>query len=209
MPVSKDEVARKLKLTYQFPQDDHIARTLDSVQSLFTAVGRGQGTAEVLKEAAGLISKNLRIREVALGLRGPDGLYRLEAFVGYRPETEAANRKLVYRIEDFGDSEIYKGVPISRLTTAYFAEDDPYPKSEEDTFNRPILLRGKRMTEDECIEGDYFSTKICAPNGDLLGWIDIGATTACKLPDATCLKWIELVASILGLLLANRVQTRT
>jgi len=201
-PVSKEEAARKLKLAYHYPQEDQTARTLDSIQSLLSVMSKDHGSTAVLKEAAGLISKHLRIREVAIGLRNPDGMYRFEVFVGYRPEAEAANRKLVYRVQDFGDSSVYKGESISRLTRAYFAEDDPYVKSEEDTYNRPMLLKGKRLADDETVEGDYFSTIISSPNGDLLGWIEIGGTTAGRLPEASAIKWIELVASILGLYFA-------
>jgi len=202
--VSREEVARKLKLSYHYPQEDLTARTLDSVQSLLTAMGKDHHPSNILREAAGLIAKHLRIREVGIGLRGLDGTYKFEVFVGYRPEAEAANRRLVYHAEDFGDSSVYKGVAISRLTKAYFAEDDPYVKSEEDTYNRPMLLKGKRMAEDEAIEGDYFSTHILSPHGDFLGWIETGGTTGWKLPDASAIKWIELVASILGLYLSTR-----
>lgn len=197
-PVSRDDIIRKLKLEYQYPQEDQTARTLDAIRSLFTVWGKDRQVLGVLQEAANLISKHLRIREIGMGLRGPDGLYRLEVFVGYRPETEAANRKLVYRLEDFGDSDVYRGVWISKLTKAYFAEDDPYAKSEEDTFNRPMLLKARRMAEDDTIEGDYFCTNVNGPEGDLLGWIEISGTTAWKLPNAQMVKWIELVACVLG-----------
>jgi hypothetical protein len=112
-----------------------------------------------------------------------------------------ATKRLVFRAQDFGESSAYKGVPISRLTKAYFAEDDP--NSGEDTYNRPMLLKRKRMADDEAIEGDYFSTDISSPGGDFLGWIETGGTTAWKLLDAPTIKWIELVASILGLYLAT------
>ena len=203
-PVSTEEVARKLKLAYQYPKEDHTARTLDSVQSLLSLMGKDHNQTNVLREAAALVAKNLRIREVAVGLRGVDGMYRFEILVGYRPEAEAAHKKLAYRAEDFGDSSVYKGISISRLTKIYFSEDDAYMESEQDTYNRPMLLKARRMADDEAMEGDYVSTHILSPSGDFLGWIETGGTTGWKLPDAAAMKWIELVASILGLFLATR-----
>jgi hypothetical protein len=199
----KEDIVRKLRLEYQYPQEDPTSRALDSVRTLFLDWGRSRDTHAILREAASLISKNLRIREVGMGLMGPDGLFRFVEFVGYRPEAETANRKLVFKEADFVDSSVYKGVTISKLTTAYFAEDDPYDKDQEETYNRPMLLKGKRMAMDESIEGDYLSTNIVSPDGVMLGWIEISGTTAWRLPDAQSIKWIELVASVLGQFLSS------
>ncbi len=202
-PVSKEDIVRKLKLDYQYPQEDHASRVLDATRNLFSDWGKTRNVHAILKETANLISKNLRIREVGIGLRGPDGLFRFQEFVGYRPEAEAANRKLVFKEADFVNSDIYRGVAISKLTKVYFAEDDPYDKDQEETYNRPMLLKGKRMALDESIEGDYISTNINSPEGVMLGWIETSGTNAWRLPNAQSIKWIELVASIIGQFLAS------
>ena len=205
-PVRKEDIVRKLKLEYQYPQEDQTSRALDAVRALFAVWGKSKDAHTILREAANLISKHLRIREVGVGMKGPDGLFRLAEFVGYRPEAEAANRKLVYTDADFVNSDVYKGVQISNLTTMYFSEDNPYDKDQEETYNRPMLLKGRRMALDESIEGDYLSTNIVSPDGVMLGWIEISGTTAWRLPDAQCIKWIELTASVLGQLLSGSGQ---
>ena len=197
-PVSKEEIARKLRLDYQFANEDHTARVLDSIRILINGWGKDRNQPAILNDVAILVSKNFRIKEVAIGLRGSDGLYRMVAFVGYRPDTESANRRLVFKDVDFGESAVYVGASISPLTRAYFSEDNPYTNNEEGTYNRPALLKSKRTRMDESIEGDYFDTKICAPDGTMLGWIEYSGTTTWKLPDARSIKWIELLASILG-----------
>lgn len=196
--VSKEEVARKIRLDYLSSQQDPTARVLDAIGTLFSTWRKDRSHTAILKEAANLLSKYFRIKEVAIGVRDSDRLYRMVAFVGYRPETEAANRKLAYTEADFGESDVYRGIPISPLTRAYFSEDSPYADSEEATFNRPIMLKGNRRAMDESIEGDYFDTIICDQDGAMLGWIEYGGTTAGKLPDVQSIKWIELIASTLG-----------
>jgi len=203
--VNKDDIVRRLRLEYQYPQEDS-ARTLDALQSLFDSIMKGRASGhDLLRDAANLISKHLKLSEVGIGLRGHDKLYRFEVLVGEKPETELANMNLVFRPEDFEESKTYKGSSISRLTRAYFAEDNPYAPREEATYNRPMLLKGRRAALDQTIEGDYFITKICGPNNDLLGWIEVSGSTTQKLPDARTVKWMELVASILGLLIISGV----
>jgi hypothetical protein len=197
--ISGDEIVRRLKLEYQYPREDS-ARILDAFRPLFDSIMKGRASShDSLREAANLISKHLRMREVGIGLRGHDRLYRFEILVGERPETELANMELVFRPEDFEESKTYKGSSISRLTMAYLAEDNPYAPREEATYNRPALLKGRRTSPNQTIEGDYFITKIRGLNNDLLGWIEVSGSTTQTLPDARTLRWMEAVASILGL----------
>ncbi len=197
-PVAKEEIARKLKLDYQFCQEDPTARVLDALKNLFTKWGKKEDRSVILTEAANILYRHFKIREIGVGLRDPDGLFRMNVFVGYRDDAITANRKLAYSEADFGESGVYKGTLISNLTKAYLAEDNPYANGEQGTYNRPMLLKGRRMAVDESIEGDYFDTRICAPDGKLLGWIEYSGTTAGRLPNATSIKWIELEASIIG-----------
>jgi hypothetical protein len=198
IPVSREEVARKLKLDYQSSEKNHTAIVMDAIGSLFSTWSKDQSYLAILKEAAKLISMCFGIKEVGIGVRGLDRLYRMVVFYGYRPETEDANRKLVYTEADFRDSDVYKGISISPLTRAYFSEDSPYANIEEATFNRPKMLKGTRKATEESIEGDYFDTVIRDSGGAMLGWIEYGGTTVGKLPDVQSIKWIELIASILG-----------
>jgi len=198
IPVSKEEVARKLRLDYESSEKDHNAKVPDAIGSLFSTWSKDRSYPASFKETAKLISICFRIKEVGIGVRGSDRLYRMVVFYGYRPETEDANRKLVYTEADFGESEVYKGISISPLTRAYFSEDSPYANIEEATFNRPTMLKGKRKATEESIEGDYFDTVIRDSEGAMLGWIEYGGTSVGKLPDVQSIKWIELIASTLG-----------
>jgi hypothetical protein len=75
-------------------------------------------------------------------------------------------------------------------------------------FNRPGLLTATRSTDSDSLEGDYIDVKILGVNDDLLGWIEISGTRTMKLPDATTLRWVEAIGSIIAAAITVRESSK-
>jgi hypothetical protein len=198
-PMDYQDIPRRMKLEYNFPATGKTYRILDNIVGLLVHFQRQQvDMRELMTDAANLMSKLFSLKQVGIGMRGADGIFRFEALVGYRPETEAATRKLAYTQEQFADSSIYKGTMISKYTKVFLAEDNPWLESEREAFNLPSLLGMTRRSLDDCMEGDYIDTHILGKNGELIGWIELGGTTSGKLPDMAAIRWIEFIGQIIG-----------
>ena len=201
--VRPDEVERALKLAYLYGERDRTRKLLDDLLTLSGHLDdRKMEVSALLQVAADMVHKSLWIREVTIGLRSPsDGLYRYEVMSGLRDDAWKAHADIHYTYEEFNDQNAFKGRWISERTKLFLAEDRPYLDGEDETFNRPILLEARRRSVDDCIEGDYLDTHILDEKGELIGWIEISGTRDGKFPDGNAIRWIEVIATMLGIVL--------
>lgn len=195
--ASPDDVARKLRLDYLYSQKDQNQKLLDGVQVLLGHFQKHEFSVDAfMNDALNLLRRRLWIREVTMALLDRrEGLYRYRYQSGLRKDAWDAHAPLSYKYGDLVNPAVYKGREISRATTLFLAEDNPYGQGEDGTFSRPIMLRSKRQSVDDSIEGDYFDTWIFGKGREIAGWLEYSGTTSGKLPDGTALKWIELIAS--------------
>jgi len=198
--VDAEAVKRRLKFDYLKIRNDPSSRTLETFSTLLSNFQRPQTTIhDLIQEATNLIQKQFRFRWTMIGLKSQsDELYRYEVQVGMRAESWARQKAKVYKITDFDMKGNYKAGEISKLSRFYPEEENPLFKEDEGVTNRPILLRGKRKTEDEALEADFIDTLILGPGDELMGWIEYGGTIAGKLPDVMTIRYIEVIAGILG-----------
>lgn len=203
--VRADDVARNLRLEYQYNRRDASCRTLDRMQPILAQLIKPKfDLQKFLDDIAGMINKEFRIREVTIGLRSPnDGLYRYVAMAGLRADAWKAHSTLAYTLRDFTDPSIFKGRPISTRTVVFLAEDKPYLDGEEETFNRRILLQSERKTVNDCIEGDYLNVHVFNDTKELIGWIEISGDREEKFPSPVAIKWIEHMGLLVGVALAK------
>lgn len=183
-----------------------LEHALDEILGLMELLRREQISAhQMLDKSAAIIRQLFRLRWVAIGLKNPtDGLYRYEILAGFREDAVIARRKQAFKIEDFTSNKTYKGWDVSPYTKMYFEEDKPYTTGSEVTFNRPILMSSSRRSPDDCLEADYLTVQILGNKGEILGWIETSGTIAGKLPDTATIKWIEMIAGVLGAALMKR-----
>ena len=198
--VDSRSVSTKMKMDYLHGIGEPIQRRLDGIQGLLAHFRKPQLDIDALiMDAAGLIAKHMSIDAISIGLRDSrDGLYRYRAMVGFRDDAMEALKRISYRKEQFYENPEYHGSDVSKQTRLYLAEDNVLLDSELKSFNRPGLLTAKRTSTSESLEGDYMDIKILGPFDDLLGWIEISGTRSMRLPDATAIRWIEVIASIIG-----------
>lgn len=198
------EVAKKLKFDYAYGSKDSFEKALSSLEPLFAAYRKPKvKTHDLLELAANIVYRQLRIREVSIGLRDPkDGLYRYEVMAGMRAGIWQAHEDLAYTREDFSRNDKWSGTMISKYTKLMLAEDGPYEEGEMDTVDRQEMLASKRHSLEDSIEGDYMDVMIHGMNDELIGWIEISGTWSSKMPDPHTIRVVELVACTLGLMLS-------
>jgi len=199
--VTPDRVEIGLKMAYLKTRRDHNSRVLEGFVTLLEHFQKNHMVfATLLQEAADLIRNLFRLRYVMIGLKGQDGTYKYEFMSGMRDDSWAAHRKKVYTLESFALNVPgwYKVGVISDLSRVYLEENCPLGPGYETSVNRPALLSLQRSAIDSSLEADFFNTLIKGPMDELLGWVEYPGTVVGKLPDATVIRNIEVVASILS-----------
>jgi hypothetical protein len=207
--ILHDEVERNLKMEYLYNHKDWASRTLDKLLSILIRFQENDlELMALLQDIADTINRQFWIKEVTIGLKDADGKYRYKVMCGLREDAWQAHKKLAYTLEEFTDPKYYKGRRVSKLTKVFLAEDVPFKEDEIDTFTRPILLKAKRVTAEDSIEGDYLDVHIIGKKGEIEGWIEISGTKDGKFPDSVALRWIEVFALIIGTALLYETRGR-
>lgn len=200
-----EEIARKMKMDYSYAHGDQTQKSLEGVLALVAqSVKPNLDMHAFLAGATTLIQRQFSLREVSIGLRDPDGLYRFKYLAGFSDDAAAAMKRLAYTRQQFDDNPDYKGTMISRYTKVFLAEDVPFREEEKATYSRPILLDASRHSPTESIEGDYVDFNIYGVDGELLGWIETSGTRMGTLPEIESIKWIELIAQVIGMAMLNQ-----
>ena len=182
---------------------DSTQKIMETVQDLLaTARSDKLNIADLLDKAVNMVHQQFRLRWVAIGTRSEkDGLYRYNAFSGLREDAVKARLQETFKREDFDGTGKYPGRMISDQTMLFLEEDKPYTDGAEATFNRPALMNSSRRSPEDCLEADYIDIHIFGGKDDLLGWIEASGTLTGKLPSVDSIRWMEMVASILGVAL--------
>ena len=202
--LTTEEIARGMRMEYAQWSRDSTQKIMDEIQELL-AIARSDklDVANLLDKAAKIAHQQFRFRWVAIGTRSRDGLYRYDVFVGLREDAVKARQQETFKREDFDGTGRYPGRMISQQTMLFLEEDKPYTDGAEATFNRPGLMNSSRRSPDDCLEADYIDVHIFGGKDELLGWIEASGTLTGKLPDVNTIRWLEIVASILGVALSR------
>jgi hypothetical protein len=201
--LNPDEIARKLRLDYLYSQKDLNQKALDGVQTLMEHFQRADFSIDLfMNDTLNLIRRRLWIREVTVALLDrQERMFRYVYQAGLRKEAWEAHKALRYGPDEYFNPTVYKAREISRNTSLFLAEDNPYGSGEDATFSRPVMLESRRLSADDSIEGDYFDVWVRGKDKEVVGWIEFSGTTSGKLPDTVTLKWIEIISSIVSVAL--------
>jgi len=200
------EIIKKMKFEYSFGNKDKT----DEIQGVFQKVLSSLQNPRInirhlLDELVKIVHNQMNINQVTLGLKSAsDGLYRYEAFAGLTRACENAHRQIAYTYKEFTDAGTYSGWSLSKYTKLFLAEDNPYADGEEETYNRPMMLKKQRKSISDSREGDYLDIHILGNKNELLGWIEISGTKDGKIPDVQTIRWLEIIGIILGIELSRR-----
>lgn len=198
--VEPRDVALKMRMDYSHGIMDHAMKTVDEIIVLCAGVKLpGFELDSFLRDAANLISKQFGISNVSIALwdRAKD-LYRYRAVVGFEKDAASEYERITYSKDHLANEKTYPSHDISRQTKLYLSEEHPYAEGEESSYARPALLGMKRRSLTDSLEGDYLCIYFSGPKDEILGWIEISGTRLRKLPETSTIKWIELIACIVG-----------
>ena len=203
--LSHTDVAKKVKFDYMYGSKGSLDKALAGMDSVFEVYRRPKVRVhELLEEAANVIYKQLKLKEVSIGLKShKDGMFRYEVMAGMSSGVWEAHEDLAYTQDDFFRNDTYKGTSISKYSKIMLAEDSPYQTGEEDTYNRQEMLTAKRHSLDDCIEGDYIDVLIYGVSDEFIGWIEVSGSWTSKIPDAQTIRCMEVLASALGAMLST------
>jgi len=198
--VNPQEVVRKMRTDYSHGIKDHATKALEDLCELCWKLERSNmNTQDFLIKIADLISKNFGIASVTIAVRDPvDKLYRYKVMNGIDQEAIDEFKRIAYTKAQVNDTSTYPGHEISSHTKVYLTEDHPYAKGEEVTYRRPGLIGMKRRALTDSLEADYVDFFFYGPDKEILGWIEASGTRLRKLPDAATIRWIELIAFMVG-----------
>lgn len=197
--ISPDEVANKLRHDYSHCESDLECKRLDSIVRVLRGLQKQPFRFdEFLNETAQFIYRQLNIQSLSISVKDLDGKFRYHAFAGLRKASEDALRKCEYSEHELFDPSKYPSTTISIYTKLFLAENNPYAPGEEETYNRPLMLKQARKELDDSIEGDYLDIMVFDGKNEVCGYIEISGTKEGKLPDAKTIKWLEVTGSIIG-----------
>jgi len=205
--IDPKDVALKMRLDYAHGVKDPSAKALEAIVGLCSKIEESNlSIDDLMRETAELIMKHFGIRSVAIASRDHhDGLCRYKVVLGVDQETVEGFKKLVYTQEQALDPGTYPSYEISTHARLYLGEDHPYADGEEFTYRVPSLIGVEtRRSLTDSVEADYVDFFMYGPNKDLLGWIEASGTRMRKLPDSTTLRWLELIAYVLGFALRHK-----
>jgi hypothetical protein len=198
--VDPKDVVNKMRFDYARGVRDHSTRALEAVCDLCGNLEKQDLNVDVfLKQAAELISKHFGISSIAIGVRDPiDKLYKYKVVVGLDDSVAEGYKSLTYTRQQLFDDKTYPSYEISPRTKLFLSENHPYADGEEFTYRRPQLIGMKRRSLTDSLEADYLDFLCFGTGGEILGFIEASGTRLRKLPDATTIKWLEMISCIIG-----------
>ncbi len=201
--VNPKDVAMKMRLDYSRGVRDPLTRNLEALCGLCRLLEKPNvDTHAFMHEVASVIMKDFAIESVAIGVKdAADKRFRYRTVMGLENDVAEGFKGLSYSREELLAPSNYPAYDISDRTKLFLAEDRPYAPGEEFTYRRPGLIGMKRRTLTESLEADYLDFFFNGPDGDYLGFIEISGTRLRTLPDTATIRWIELIATMLGIAL--------
>lgn len=209
---TSNEAERLLRDRYSpIPRDEN-EKIMEGIQKLLVIARDPVLPLQAfLDETVKLIHRLFDFKEVAIGTKSKsDNLFRYNAFIGTSGDAQKAGRKLAYTYEEMTDSNKYPGgVRITKKTEFMLVELHPFKPGEEDTFNRPSLLKKDRPSIEDIAEGDYIDIYFFGRKDEVIGWIELAGTRTGKMPSRSTIRWLELISSILASVISERDSDNT
>jgi hypothetical protein len=206
MVVEPKDVAMRMRLDYAHGVKDQNTKVIEEISALCSKIKRSNIDMDpLLHETAEMVSRLFGITSVAIAIWDPAmRLFRFRVATGLGQEGIALYKSLTFTKEQMLDDKNYPSYEISKQTKLYLSEDHPYVEGEESTFARPSLLGMRRRSLTDSLEADYLCVFINGPNDETNGWIEISGTRMRKLPDISTIKWIELIACMMGAVIRTK-----
>lgn len=178
-----------------------------AIESLLARInGRKETRESILDETVRTIHRAFDFQSITIALRDSDGMYRYKVASGVSAESKKALLSICYSEADILDESTYPHTSISDITKFFMSENEPYEPGEVMAFSRPKMLSQTREHPDDMLSGDYIDFLLRNRSDEIIGYIEVGEPRSNKLPKRSEIKWLELIATLLGGALCDRLE---
>jgi len=198
-PAIYDELTRTIREKYTSVSQNENEMIIDAVRMFNAELLETRDIDHIIQNAGELIFSLFGFKEVLIGLREKNGLFKYNVILGHSKKSEEAIVSAEYRIEEMSCSEDFPCVRVSNFTEFCLKEDIPEDEMEVRQFNRPSDISKERTSLDEMMEGDYIDVFIYGADDVMLGWIEVSYPSNGKFPSRETIRGLELLASVLGI----------
>lgn len=179
-----------------------------TVQTLIDLMAMGTDRTQPLKtffdHVLKFVFRQFGFTEVAIGLKERDeDVWRYESVFGFKKEVEAELLKKRYDRDDMYSQARFPNVKTGKLSELNVAE--ALPEVETSLYDRPFYWRGKRMTYDDSVPGDFFDFWMLDEKKEIIGWLEVSGPVDRKLPSKATVRWLELFAGLCSEVLRYRL----
>jgi len=182
-------------------EDERIIQTLTDLMAIGT--DQMQPLKTFFDRVLKFVFRQFGFTEVAIGLKERNGdVWRYEALFGFKKEVEAELFKTRYDHDDMYSQDRFPNIKTGRLSELNVAEG--LPEVETNIYDRPFHWRGKRMTYEDFLPGDFFDFWMLDEKKEIIGWIEVSGPIDRKQPSKTTVRWLELLASMCSEVLRYR-----
>lgn len=202
-PALIEELRKTIREKYSsIPQNEN-ELAFDAIRRFTADLMREDDVDQILQDAATIIYTIFGFKEVLIGLKGRNGLFRYRVIMGHSKKAAEAIAKAEYQIEEMVHSEEFPGITMSNLCEFNLKEDLPDNATEIRQFNRPAELAKERTSTVDMMEGDYLDVYIYGADDEMLGWIEVSYPSDGRFPTREAVRELEIIASIIGLALSH------
>ena len=167
---------------------------------------RGETAQSILDETVKTIHRSFNFQYISIALRDKDGIYRYKVASGVSAISKKTLFSLCISETDLLDQSAYPNTSTSDITTFFMSENEPYKPDEALSFPRPQMLSQVREHPDDMLEGDFIEFFFRNRSNRIIGFIEVGEPRSKQLPKREIITWLELIATLLGAVLCDRVE---
>ncbi|MDH4122697.1 MAG: hypothetical protein OEV21_01220 [Thermoplasmata archaeon] len=179
----------------------------DAIESLLARINdRRKTTQSILDETMRMIHRSFDFQYISILLRDNDGIYRYKVATGVSDISKKTLLSICLSEADLLDQSTYPSTSISNITKFFMSENEPYRPGEEMAFSRPKMLSRIRESPDDMLEGDFIEFFFRNRSNKIIGFIEAADSRNGKLPKRGTIIWLELIATLLGAILCDRLE---
>jgi len=177
-----------------------------AIESLIARINdRKKTTQSILDETVRTIHRSFEFQYISILLRDNDGIYRFKVATGVSDISKKTLFSICLSAADLLDQSTYPNTSISNITKFFMSENEPYRPDEIMTFSRPKMLSRIREHPDDMLEGDFIEFFFSNRSNEVIGFIEVAEPRSGKLPKMGTIIWLELIATLLGAILCDRL----
>lgn len=196
-----------LRKNYSPVYRDDKENVIRSIEFLLSQINdRKEKTQSILAETVKAIHRSFGFQDISIALRDSDRIFRYKIVTGLSSESTKVLLTKAYSESEVLDESRFPYTSVSDITKFFMSENEPYNPDDTMTYFRPKLLSQTRGRPDDMLPGDYIDFFFKNRSNEAIGFIEVGETRSGKLPDRSMIMWLELIATLLGAILCDRLE---